>query len=303
MFKNLCLSLAACASLLGAALVPPHGAALAAPAATSVSSPTADPSSQQIYAAARAGDLGQAQQMIERVLQDHPRSAKAHYVAAEVYARSGDLSRARGELAQAQSLSPGLPFASPRAVQALQQQLTGRRILYGTPVVRHSGGISWGLVLLIAALGAVIFALLRRRSAPSPYAATYGSYGTPGQPGAYPGANPYGPSPGSPSPYGSSVGGPGLMGSLATGLAVGAGVAAGEQLVQHMLGGGSSQAIGPGSVLPGAQAAELPQMPNADMGGNDFGLTDGGSWDSGDADSGGADFGGDDFGSGGGDWT
>ena len=81
-------------------------------------------------------------------------------------------------------------------------------------------------------------------------------------------------------------GGSGIMGSVASGLALGAGVAAGEELVDHMLGGGSSP--GGGGFVPPAESAPAPD-PNADMGGNDFGLDDPGSWDGGggDSDSGG----------------
>jgi len=80
-----------------------------------------DPSIAQVYEAARTGHLDQAQQMMNQVLQDHPQSAKAHYVAAEIFARAGNSPRARQELDTAQTLAPGLPFASPGAVQALQE--------------------------------------------------------------------------------------------------------------------------------------------------------------------------------------
>jgi hypothetical protein len=81
-------------------------------------------------------------------------------------------------------------------------------------------------------------------------------------------------------------GGPGIMGSVASGLALGAGVAAGEELVRHVIGGGSN--AGAGGFVPPAEAGQLPD-PNADMGGNDFGLNDpgsgndgsGGGWDDG----------------------
>jgi hypothetical protein len=91
-------------------------------------------------------------------------------------------------------------------------------------------------------------------------------------------------------------GGSGIMGSVASGLALGAGVAAGEELVEHMMGGGSHS--GGGGFVPPAQAEPMPD-PNADMGGNDFGVNDPGSWDDGGG-GGGWDDGG---GGGGGDWT
>ncbi len=57
----------------------------------------ADPTMDQIYEAAASGHLDQAQQMITQVLADHPTSAKAHYVQAELYAKEGKTSHgARG---------------------------------------------------------------------------------------------------------------------------------------------------------------------------------------------------------------
>ncbi|HWG77871.1 MAG TPA: tetratricopeptide repeat protein [Steroidobacteraceae bacterium] len=262
-----------------------------------VVSRTADPSSQQIYAAAAAGNLGQAQHMIEQVLRDHPSSAQAHYVAAEVYARSRELARARQELHTAEQLSPGLSFARPASVASLERELGAGRM---SPA---GHGFSWGGIVLVLAIGALIYALLRRRAAINSYGQAYPPYGA--NPYA---ANPYGPvNPPYPGGYGPGYGGPmgarsGLMGNLATGLAVGAGVAAGEELVEHAFGSHSA-----GGVIPSADAAGLPDPGvNADMGGADFGLTDGGSWDSGgggDPFGGGGDLGGSDFGAGGGDWT
>lgn len=291
MFHKVLISLILGASLGGAGIAAAQVAPLANATAAPVATRAADPSSQQIYAAAAAGNLGEARQMVEQVLRDYPSSARAHYVAAQVYARSRDLARARQELHTAEELSPGLSFASPTAVAALERELGAGRMLPAS----HGG--SWGAIVLVLAIGALIYALLRRRAAAmSPYAQPYAPYG----------ANPYGPVnspyPGGYGPgYGAPMGGgSGLMGSLATGLAVGAGVAAGEELVQHALGSHPS-----GGIIPNADAAGLPDPGNADMGGSDFGLNDGGSWDSGGGDpfGGGGDMGGGDFGGGGGDWT
>ena len=83
----------------------------------------ADPSPAQVYQAARNGNLAGAEQMIAQVLRDHPQSGQAHYVAAEIDARAGNLRLARQELHTAESLQPGLRFANARSVQELQQQL------------------------------------------------------------------------------------------------------------------------------------------------------------------------------------
>src|SRR6202035_5816618 len=85
----------------------------------------ADPTVHQIYEAAEAGHFDQAQQMMSQVLKDHPQSAKAHYVQAELYAREGNFPSARQELSTAETIQPGLPFARPDSVQRLQRELNG----------------------------------------------------------------------------------------------------------------------------------------------------------------------------------
>jgi uncharacterized protein len=270
---------------------------LAVVAAGPVLAAANDPTIHQIYQATQAGRLAQAEQMVNQVLQDHPRNAEAHYVAAEVYARAGDFSTSRREFSAAESLQPGLPFAQPQSVAALRAELSQSRFLprveqpyrvYASQA-RPRRGASWGVILLVVAGIVVVWALLRRRMQPgNPYpqypGQPMGGVGPMGMGGVVP-----------PYPYGGGSG-PGLMGSLGTGLAVGAGVAAGEELVRHALGGSQ------GGVIPPANAGEVVEDPsqlNPDMGGQDFGVSDGGSWD--DSSGGG---GGDDFGTGGGgDWT
>ena len=61
--------------------------------------------------------------MITRVLKNHPDSAKAHYVAAEIDARQQNYGMARDELKEAEKLAPGLPFASAKSVQKLKLEL------------------------------------------------------------------------------------------------------------------------------------------------------------------------------------
>ena len=82
-----------------------------------------EPTVHQIYEAASSGHLDQAQQMMDQVLRDHPNSAKAHYVQSELYAREGKLALARGELARAEQLAPGLPNENPRSVAELKSGL------------------------------------------------------------------------------------------------------------------------------------------------------------------------------------
>jgi len=243
----------------------------------------ADPTVHQIYEAATAGHLDQAQQMMDQVLRDHPQSAKAHYVQAELYAKEGQFSLARSELNRAEELEPGLPKENPQSVRALKAELGQSGGFRGATPATH---FPWGTVVILALVVGVFFMLFRRRP-------TYGQYPAAGMPvGGAPGT--YGPGGGYVGP-GGVVGGSGIgssiAGGLAGGLAAGAGVVAGEELAHHFLDGGQRQA----SVLPPAE--DDSRNSNSDMGGADFGVNDPGSWDDG---SSGSDPGG---GGGGDDWT
>lgn len=267
-------------------------AALSVSAALAFSSPVfaqADPTINQIYDAAAAGRLDQAQQMITKVLADHPNSAKAHYVQAELYAKEGKTSMGRVELGVAERLSPGLPSFSPRSVQELKSQLglapsergASGRAISETP---RTSGFPWGALLIGVVVVALLMMIFRRRNAYGAYPPVAGAGTGPGMGGA-PGG--YGPGYG-PAPMGGGGIGSGIAGGLASGLAVGAGVVAGEELAHHFLDGGRRD----GGVIPAADAAE-PPMSNNDMGGADFGSNDSGSWDDGGGFGGGG--GGDDW--------
>jgi uncharacterized protein len=231
----------------------------------------ADPSVDQIYQAARSGQLPQAEQMVDQVLRDYPRSGKAHYVASEIYAHAGNYGRARAELNAAESLAPGLPFANPSSVRELQNELASSRVPQGwTAVDRpHSAGLPWGSIILVLLGLGLVWTLIRRRVQRS----SYGSYGA--YPGNVPPAQPGYGTPGmGPGPYYPGGGGSGLMGSLGTGLAIGAGVAAGEELVHHVL-----DSYHHGGFINSANAAESGAIEqNSDLGGQDFGVNDGSSW-------------------------
>jgi uncharacterized protein len=246
------------------------------------------PTEHQVYEAARTGHLTEAERMIDQVVRERPQSAKAHWVAAEVYARAGDVARARQELSRAEQLEPGLPFVkNPEAVRALKRELSqgsgSVHLLPGSAPARSS--FPWVPILIVVLVVGVLWAVLRRRSAPAAYPQYAGA-----SPGV--GSGPVG-TPGVGVPGAGPVvgGGSGLMGSLATGLAVGAGVAAGEELVRHALEPERHE----GYVPPPKN--ENPDADNSDMGGADFGVSDPSSWD----DNSGGSFGGD--GGGGDDWT
>jgi uncharacterized protein len=82
-----------------------------------------EPTVHEIYDAAEHGKVREAEAMVQNVLAAHPDSAKAHYVASEVYARGGKRARARAELSAAEKIDPGLSFADPKALANLRKQL------------------------------------------------------------------------------------------------------------------------------------------------------------------------------------
>ena len=191
-----------------------------------------EPSMNQIYEAARAGRLDQAQSMMKQVIAAHPNSAKAHFVQAELLAQQGRIDAARESLATAERLQPGLAFATPEAVKGLRARLSGSGLngLSGvaprsstaggssgsgsgvpapsspraSPSAPASSGPSFGLfwpVLLIVG-GVALFLMFRRRSSAARTAAAGGAGMAPQ---GYPGGTFTNPAPGA---AGSAVGAP-----------------------------------------------------------------------------------------------
>ena len=247
-----------------------------------------EPTIQQVYAAAQAGKLDEAQLMVQQVLISHPTSAKAFYVQAELYARQGDAAHARASLAKAEQYAPGLPFAKSEAVQALRAQLSVATPAKPAPLAPSvpmasperaappPQSSSWFWPLLLAGGAVLIGYLLLRRRQPAPQ--VYGPGGVPLQPrGDYTQYPQYAQQPGT------GMGGR-IAGGVATGLAVGAGVLAAEAIGRKLMGDdGSAHAASDSS----GRDSFAPLSGNDDMGGNDFGISDGGSWDSGSSDGGG----------------
>lgn len=127
-----------------------------------------EPTRHQIYEAAQAGRLAEAQRMIDQVLQDYPRSAEAHFVAAQLDARIGDLVSARQQLATARQLDPSAAFTSAPALSALERQLTGLRTVPAAgfqpaPVV-HRSSLPWGLIGVLLVGAFVLWSVLRGRA-------------------------------------------------------------------------------------------------------------------------------------------
>lgn len=272
----------------------------------------AEPTVHQIYQKADGGDLRGARAMIDEVLARHPNSAKAHYVKAELAARGGDPATAGSELQAAEKLAPGLPFAKPEAVSALRAQLqrpaAPSRSLSGAggaafqpAAVPSPGGIPWGAVLLVglAALGVILWMrrpanLVPAAAAPNPYARDDAF----GRPEAMPQPMPAGgyPMPQPQQPGMAST----VMRGLGTGLAVGAGVVAAEEIGRRLFDHGAGSAVAGFGGSPSAADSQIARDAgvdafdpgvNRDLGGQDFGIVDGGGWDGGGA----SDVGGDDW--------
>ncbi len=113
-----------------------------------------------IYTEANAGRLDEAERMARDVLDNHPRSAKAHYVAAEVYAKEGKLSEAREELATAEQLAPGLPFVIPHSLAVLREALAapGARAAPPAPPPEPGTTFSEKVVIVASVIALCIFA-------------------------------------------------------------------------------------------------------------------------------------------------
>jgi len=230
-------------------------AALMTPASAQSDTP------QQLQAMIADGQAQGALDELQQVLQAHPTSGVAWYLTAEAQDSLGNESAARTALANAQHFAPGLPFANPTDVAALQAHLNDAP----APLPPVHSGISPGLAVIIGLV--VLFIVFRMFFRRRGYVQPYGQAG-------------YGPGPG-PYPYNQGPGmGSGIGGSILGGLAAGAGFAAGERVIGDMFGGNNSNPVDPAW---GGQP-----MPDRDDGlqgspGWDAGSTpdDGGNFDSG----------------------
>lgn len=248
----------------------------------------------QVYLAAEAGKFNEAQSMMDKVLHDHPNSAKAHFVEAELLAKQGLLSNAGVELNAAERLQPGLPFAKPEAVNNLKSRISSASSGLVQPKTAPQSMPStvknwmpWVLLILGIGLVVLLIGYMSRRNsnmvpansyrgnAPSPNMSPVGATGT-------------NPVMGQPAAGGM---GSGIMGSLATGAALGAGVVAGEALMHHFIDGDKNN-VTPEPPHHDASPWSTPSniSENDDMGGTDFGVADASSWDDDSASDGGDDW-------------
>lgn len=286
----------------------------------------AAPTVHDVYVAAEAGKFTEAQTMMDQVLKEHPNSATAHFVEAELLAKQGKFAAAQKSLDNAERLSPGLPKVNPTAVTKLravlargdaqpkadysQQKPAAEKSGYNGGGYNNGasagggsgGGIPWGSVLLMGALvvGAIFIAkrfMSRRQQAGGGVGGfnqgNPGGFNPGGTPPGYPPGGNY-PQQGYPQqgygqqPQGNGMGGR-IMGGLATGAAVGAGIVAGEAIARQFTGGhenGAATEQGRNDIVYDNPASSN-IVQGDDMGGSDFGVS--GGWD--DAGGGGGDAG------------
>lgn len=256
-----------------------------------------DATMHQVYLAAEAGKFNEAQSMMDKVLHDHPNSAKAHFVEAELLAKQGLFSSAGVELNTAERLQPGLPFAKPEALQNLKSRISSASNGAVQPNIARqnipSAVKDWmPLILLILGIVGLIVLLIgfisRRNSQIIP-ANSYGGH-APGTNMPPVGVNGVGSVMGQPTTGGM---GSGIVGSLATGAALGAGVVAGEALMHHFIDDDEDKrnVISESSHNDASPWNTSGNMSgNDDMGGTDFGIADASSWDDDGASDGGDDW-------------
>ena len=241
----------------------------------------AEPNVHQVYEAAKAGKLSEARTMIDEVIKEHPQSAKAHFVNAELLSAQGQITQARSELSLAEKLEPGLPFAKPEAVQKLKENLglTTNTKVVPTSKAEEKSSFSWMTIIMIGAGIALLVILVRSFSNRNQ------SYQAPQNPSSP--MNPMGGNAPMPpqAPQGGGLGSS-LASGLATGVGVGVGIAAGEALVNHFVNGNNSASSNANhtAATPTPNTTPSPSS-EPDFGGNDFGINDTSSWDDGVSDS------------------
>jgi len=233
-------------------------------------SPTLD----QVYQAAHAGKIEDAQRMMDKVLKEHPNSAKAHFVEAELLAKQGQMGKAEEELNIAQHLKPDLSFAKPQAVQDLKNRIGATHSVNSSPMSAYqaapSSSFPWGMLLLgMGAIAAIVFIMRAMNARNASYFPS--NYQPATQNSSAPPMQPYGAGIPPAGPVGGGIGS-GIMGGLATGAAVGVGMVAGEALAHHFMDGGRNDT----TVAP---VADSRGSASNDLGGSDFGVADNSSWD------------------------
>ena len=84
---------------------------------------SAEPTIADVYKAAVAGDMDKANLMMTEVISNHPDSAKAHYVFAQLLVKQEKIDLAKNELAKAEGLDPKLSDIDEESVKELKEYL------------------------------------------------------------------------------------------------------------------------------------------------------------------------------------
>ena len=189
--------------------------ALALGAPAHAQTPQTAPSPAQIQSMIAAGQETQAIQALDNVLTAHPKSGVGWYLLAEAYDAQNNEDAAGSALNMAARSSPGLSFANPQKLAALQARIAAAQPRNGGHTTMFIIG---GLLMLMV----VLRFLPGRDRAARNYGYT--------QPPPPPGTPPYG------FGYGPNTGGGGIGSALMGGLAAGAGFAAGERIIDGMMG-------------------------------------------------------------------
>lgn len=193
---------------------------------------------KEVEAAIQQGNYTLAEQDLRQAIVEHPQSAKAHYLLAQVLAHEGNIGDAQKEASQAKALDPKIGFTTPAKFERFQSELnralapssgvrrpavTAREAPYaasaGQPVAAEprSRGSIWPW-LIGAVIVVLLFGWFRRRQQGAMTNPGYGNqgYGAPGP------QNPYGNGPYPPPGYQQGPqGGSGIGGSILGGLAGG----------------------------------------------------------------------------------
>lgn len=83
----------------------------------------AEPSLNDVRATVNKGDYAGAETMMRDVLAQHPKSAKVHYIYAEILAHLGRKNEAAQHAMQAKKLDPEIHFTAPDKFRAFEAEL------------------------------------------------------------------------------------------------------------------------------------------------------------------------------------
>jgi len=106
----------------------------------------AEPSFNQIESLIANHQYSAAQSGLERIIENHPQSAKAYWAMAQANAGLGNSIRAKENLDKAIGLDPDLKFANKNEVQSLQIAVTPKHE-DANQAIKPSGGFPFGLFL------------------------------------------------------------------------------------------------------------------------------------------------------------